>query len=447
MTVRLRPRQVLCSKCKGICNENSENVSRKRKNSRAPSPVPITKRTTGGPVTRSSNSLESTRKRANLEEKVQRVQKQSQKKEREKKEHEEKEASQKVTRSNAQEIPNALSGNVNKLNIDNNSKRPFVLVTNLNTKCAMSLSSAIKLDSTHSLDHSEEIPDEEVEKVDTIKPEIVNKSIKRILRKKRSIGSMEDLWDEAFLEEKAKKDAANVIANSNLPGAETNVCSSTRTIKISYGPQGEGTVLKIPAQIENLVVSDDSEENMNVDDPKNKVVKDSSNKAARKALKKAKKEARKKVMLSGSPIYIAGNSPRYSGVSSTSPRYTIGSASPRHGLGNNSPRYLMTASLDANNTPRRRKHKMKHKKKHREDKERKHKDAEVKHFKYIKSKKKQKFSECIFLRSICYKYFHGTLYIIISFFYKDFYYFVNHLLYFNASCVVKIINQSIIREV
>lgn len=33
MTVRLRPRQVLCSKCKSICNENSENVdlSRKRK--------------------------------------------------------------------------------------------------------------------------------------------------------------------------------------------------------------------------------------------------------------------------------------------------------------------------------------------------------------------------------------------------------------------------------
>lgn len=32
-TVRLRPRQVLCSKCRSICNENSENVdvSRKRK--------------------------------------------------------------------------------------------------------------------------------------------------------------------------------------------------------------------------------------------------------------------------------------------------------------------------------------------------------------------------------------------------------------------------------
>ena len=31
MTVRLRPRQVLCSKCRSICNENSENVDLSRK--------------------------------------------------------------------------------------------------------------------------------------------------------------------------------------------------------------------------------------------------------------------------------------------------------------------------------------------------------------------------------------------------------------------------------
>lgn len=45
MTVRLRPRQVLCSKCKSICNENSENVdlSRKRKGAESSS-------STKGPV-------------------------------------------------------------------------------------------------------------------------------------------------------------------------------------------------------------------------------------------------------------------------------------------------------------------------------------------------------------------------------------------------------------
>lgn len=31
LTVRLRPRQVLCSKCRGICNENSENVDATKK--------------------------------------------------------------------------------------------------------------------------------------------------------------------------------------------------------------------------------------------------------------------------------------------------------------------------------------------------------------------------------------------------------------------------------
>lgn len=55
MTVRLRPRQVLCSKCKGICNENSENVSRKRKSTEAtlsPATSPI-KRSINAPMTRS----------------------------------------------------------------------------------------------------------------------------------------------------------------------------------------------------------------------------------------------------------------------------------------------------------------------------------------------------------------------------------------------------------
>lgn len=59
MTVRLRPRQVLCSKCKGICNENSENVSKKRKveaTTGANASVAlssIVKRSANAPVTRS----------------------------------------------------------------------------------------------------------------------------------------------------------------------------------------------------------------------------------------------------------------------------------------------------------------------------------------------------------------------------------------------------------
>lgn len=78
MTVRLRPRQVLCSKCKGICNENSgriqetyliflsiflmlyntENVSKKRKSPDTPSsPPPVNRRANNAPVTRQVNLL------------------------------------------------------------------------------------------------------------------------------------------------------------------------------------------------------------------------------------------------------------------------------------------------------------------------------------------------------------------------------------------------------
>lgn len=86
-------------------------------------------------------------------------------------------------------------------------------------------------------------------------------------------------------------------------------CTNTRTIKISFGPQGEGTVLKIPAKIDNLVVSDDSEENVDADGKSKQ--KESNYKAAKRALKRAKKEARRKILLAGSsPCYLGGASPR-----------------------------------------------------------------------------------------------------------------------------------------
>nr|CAH7749337.1 unnamed protein product [Callosobruchus chinensis] len=58
--------KVLCSKCKGICNENSENVSRKRKFSDkvevSPPPAQPVKRGINAPVTRSTNVLAAVRK-------------------------------------------------------------------------------------------------------------------------------------------------------------------------------------------------------------------------------------------------------------------------------------------------------------------------------------------------------------------------------------------------
>lgn len=276
MTVRLRPRQVLCSKCKGICNENSENVSRKRKSSPIP-PPPSPKRSIHAPITRSVDRYNNSLKKKQ------------------------------------EKVPNRKT-----------------LVPKL-TKITV----------------QEEEQDGGVNEAENQEKETGNKeeTSKKLLRKKRN--SSDDLSDQSV---------------ENVPQH-----NSLRTIKISYGPQGEGTVLKIPTPIDNInISSDDAEENVQNNELK-------AEKAARKAMKRAKKEARRKVLLSGSPLYLGSASPRYA-VGSSSPRYTVGSASPRQGLGNNSPRYGI---YDMNTLPRRSKHKMKHKKKHKEDKERKNREAEV----------------------------------------------------------------------
>lgn len=58
----------------------------------------------------------------------------------------------------------------------------------------------------------------------------------RVTRKKRSIGLMEDLWDESVFED---------------PARTTTATRATPVIKISFGAQGEGTVLKIPSKIQH----------------------------------------------------------------------------------------------------------------------------------------------------------------------------------------------------
>ncbi|GJQ86224.1 hypothetical protein Trydic_g8925 [Trypoxylus dichotomus] len=340
MTVRLRPRQVLCSKCKGICNENSENVTRKRKNSETIQQTPPIKRGANAPITRSVHS-EYNKRKLNVDSKQS-----NQRSE--------------VTSSNT-------NPSTNKVDVSS-LKRPLLSVPleNKHGNGNEINSGHQDDDSRHSLDHSDTSTN--LQNQEQVTHTV--KAAKRVLRKKRSVGSMEDLWDETVFEEGSKNNQNTNQSNANSEQPLMNTCINTRTIKISYGPQGEGTVLKIPAQIENLNVSDDSEENIKVEDTKNKI-KDENNKAARKALKKAKKEARKKILYSGtSPSYLG--SPRYS-IGASSPRYTIGSASPRHGLGGISPRYNI--AYDSNST-RRKKHKMKHKKKHRDDKEKKHKDIE-----------------------------------------------------------------------
>lgn len=359
MTVRLRPRQVLCSKCKGICNENSENVSRKRKTSEtilSPTAAPPIKRSINAPMTRSvySEQLGTNRR------------------------HGGKGASlvPKLTRLTAEEEQRALSGNFsNKL-----AKKP---VSNSNSN-SNNLESDTNLHSEN--EHSEHITASTTTNSEEnqtgnkvlldIKPvRTMLRTARRQLRKKRSTGSTEEPPDETEHEDKGNKNMVDNETEATL-GDETssvhNVGSNTRTIKISYGPQGEGTVLKIPAKIDSLETKDEDEKITVMDKQKATEV---QTKEARRALKKAKKEARRKVLVpSNSPLYIAGASPRYA-LGASSPRYPVGGASPRQALGNNSPRYICS-SLEMN-MPRKRKHKLKHKKKHRENKDRKHKEGEV----------------------------------------------------------------------
>lgn len=324
MTVRLRPRQVLCSKCKGICNENSENVSRKRKSSDSSIPTSPAKRGEAAPATRASYTSIANKRKARAEEPT---------------------LVPKLTRLTLQECKD--------FNVDNRllNKKPLDAINSENDQDDLKNHSSNNSDSSS----NPEVPDSQTGPKNTRK---------RAPRKKRSVSTTEEPTEETGSEE--NKNGVEGDQSTGLNSTTTN----TRTIKISYGPQGEGTVLKIPAKIENLDECDDSEENVIKEEEDKEVT---TNKAARKALKKAKKEAKRKVLLStGSPpIYVGNNSPRYA-IGTSSPRYTVGSASPRQGLGNNSPRYIATCDF---NVPRRRKHKVKHKKKHREDK--KHKESEV----------------------------------------------------------------------
>lgn len=349
MTVRLRPRQVLCSKCKGICNENSENVSKKRK-SQENVQTPLSKRSANAPITRSVYSEQLGKKKIN-EQKLQPT------------------LIPKLSRLLPRDISDALNGNLVTLNQieDKCKKETSIIKSNPNFigkgTCVNNVNDKEKKD--HSVQHSDNLNYSHPKTVvQSLTPEGVIKSVKRTLRKKRSIGSMEDLWDESVFEEGVNLKNEGGIITDNF-NSNSNLCTNTRTIKISYGPQGEGTVLKIPAPLDKFNASDDSEENINLTHQISN--KNLDNKAARKALKRARKKARQKRLLSGnSPNHANAMSPRNT-IGNASPRYTVASASSRQCIISNSPTQIS----------KKHKHKLKRKKKHRDDKDRKHKEDEV----------------------------------------------------------------------
>lgn len=354
-TVRLRPRQVLCSKCRSICNENSENVdvSKKRKHEPQPSePVAMPTRRSDRRCVQQPTSTpqksqrrllsDSSKMRASLIPKLSRLQP-----------NELNAGSMKV----ASKACWSESEETSKINDDEPVETEGVPMELESNPTAAYCATPRRLSSSSV--ESAKVPDEEEKKTLLAAADSTMRlKTGRIPRKKRSVGSMEDLWDESVFEDL------------------TRIAKTTPVIKISYGAQGEGTVLKIPSKLQepyqhegdtdqddlqhesdrdplelpktfegtDAYSADAEEDGQEQVDPQKQGVKDASAKAAKRALKKAKKEARRKM---------------------------LGGVSPARSPCNGSPRY------NPNYDPlsyHRRKHKVKHKKKHKE--ERKHKNQQ-----------------------------------------------------------------------
>lgn len=173
MTVRLRPRQVLCTKCKSVCTENTSNFE---------------------------NSKDVVKNRNNL-----------------------------IPENNVEKRLLRSHGPVPEFPI-----KPSDSVSEVKSMCRTLIPKLVKLksrDITEALNNYSTLT--ELEKwVDNKKDCEDNCDIednndeKMVLRKKPSIGSMEDLWDETAFEETKK----------------------TPILKITFGSQGEGTVMEIPSR-------------------------------------------------------------------------------------------------------------------------------------------------------------------------------------------------------
>ncbi|XP_015585341.1 PWWP domain-containing protein 2A [Cephus cinctus] len=376
-TVRLRPRQVLCSKCRSICNENSENVdvSRKRKHEAQAHPQP-TRRSDRRCAQQQPQSQKNQRSLFSQSQSDNTSQQSA------KIPLSPVADSSKMTPSLIPKLsrlqPNEISSamqSVGKVKMasgvqsaywtrseedsSRNAEEPMesrAEPTELDSNPSTAYCATPRRLSSSSVE-SAKVPDEDDKKTLAAADSTMRLRTGRIPRKKRSVGSMEDLWDESVFED------------------PTRTARTTPVIKISFGAQGEGTVLKIPSKLQNPydqegdTDTEDTQAEMETDplelpkslendyeyqedgengqeqvDPQKQGVKDASAKAAKRALKKAKKEARRKM---------------------------LGGVSPARSPCNGSPRYNPTFDPLSYH---RRKHKVKHKKKHKE--ERKHKNQQ-----------------------------------------------------------------------
>lgn len=277
MNVRLRPRQVLCSKCRSICNENSENVDNSKK---ASGDQPGSKLAVAVENSRRSFRLSNT-----IEKSPRPLLYESFKNHQMKTRSSEESAAMltpslvpKLSRLQPNEITSALNGKFSpKLSLLNGSccLKPIIASPKSETSDNKFCMVDVEQEFAVSLPEPGNIPQKSAVDTHVRSKADPEEDGKMVLRKKHSIGSMEDLWDESVFEDLMQK------------------TKTTPVLKISFGTEGQGTVLKIPAKVTNN--SSDSEP----DD--NHVETRSMLKAARKAHKKAKKEAKKRMIAITSP--------------------------------------------------------------------------------------------------------------------------------------------------
>lgn len=345
-TVRLRPRQVLCSKCRSICNENSENVdvsSRKRKIEETTPTRRSDRRlqSNPGPPAKGQRNLFTENQTENTSQSPKTLLSHT-------------ESTKlnptlipKLARLRPNEITDAVQGEGKDKPISGGSRSSYWTkpeedspgkpedgrddsgkrnrATEFMNNPSTAYSARPRRLSSSSVE-SAKIPDEEDKKTLAAADSTMRSRTSggRVSRKKRSVGSMEDLWDESVFEDASR------------------IARTTPVIKISFGTQGEGTVMKIPAKIQcrmdtdtedtqdapvelerdfaetngqtpivDLTELEENEEDRCPEALQNLGGKDASAKAAKRALKKAKKEARRKMLGGVSPARSPCNgSPR-----------------------------------------------------------------------------------------------------------------------------------------
>lgn len=212
MTVRLRPRQVLCSKCKGICNENSENVDHSKKVETS-----LSERRLSHPGEKSPRPLLSENQQDNQPKAIPPV---------ETKPPICSIAPTRVTRLRFCKVDNPRKYWLRPVGSSPSPSASDMPVVPPSASPKTELTTCSGYDNEMEVNEGEAAGDSEAsipEPSPTPDHDIEIEDKHMVLRKKRSVGSMEDLWDE------------NVFGEGHKKALRT-----TPVIKISFGSQGEG---------------------------------------------------------------------------------------------------------------------------------------------------------------------------------------------------------------